>query len=143
MQDTLIRDQILIGTNNTEILKNALKEQWSLNDLGLKGRQMEAASRGAAKITLEGVPETFVNRVGGRYSKKNQKVMQQKHQPRTLKDDRPPKCRSCNSRSCRGGKKCYGYDKECYGCGETRHIKGAKACHSRGHDKSYTRQKRG
>ena len=38
VQDTLIRDQVLIGTNNTEIRKNALKEQWSLNDLGLKGR---------------------------------------------------------------------------------------------------------
>ena len=69
--------------------------------------------------------------------------MQQKHQPRTLKDYRPPKCRSCNSRSCRGGKKCYGYDKECYCCGETGHIKGAKVCHSKGHGKSDTRQKRG
>ena len=131
VKDTLIRDQVLIGTTNAEILKNALKEQWSLVDLGLKGRQMEAASRGAAKITQDGLPEEIsVNRVGGRYSKKRQ--MSQKKQVGALREERPSKCHNCKSRTCKGGKKCYGYGKECYSCGEAGHIKGARACKVKG-----------
>ena len=65
VQDTLVRDQVLIGTNNKEILKNALKEQWSLSDLGVKGRQMEATSHGASRISAKEDVEVGVNRIAG------------------------------------------------------------------------------
>lgn len=49
--DILVRDQIIIGTSNDEIRKNALKNQWGLQDLILNGRSLEAASDAASKIT--------------------------------------------------------------------------------------------
>merc|ERR1711973_616163 len=45
--DTMIRDRIIIGTRNDEIRKNALKNQWNLEDLVKNGRALESATHGA------------------------------------------------------------------------------------------------
>ena len=37
VKDILIRDQILVSTNNETIREDALKNQWNLNDLLRKG----------------------------------------------------------------------------------------------------------
>ena len=48
--DTMIRDRIIIGTRNDEIRKNALKNQWNLDDLLKNGRALESATHGAKQI---------------------------------------------------------------------------------------------
>ena len=50
VKNILTRDQIIIGTSNNEIRKNALKNQWDLDNLIKGGRQLEAAARGAQRI---------------------------------------------------------------------------------------------
>ena len=72
--DTLICDQIVIGTTDDEIRAKGLSEQWGLTDLVTKGRQMEAASLGAVKIKEEVKQEVSVSRLKpGKYSWKSQK----------------------------------------------------------------------
>ena len=51
--DLLIRDRLIIGTKYREIRKNALKNQWNLDDLVKNGRALEAAKHGALKIKQE------------------------------------------------------------------------------------------
>ena len=53
----LIRDQIIVGTTDDSIRKEALNNQWNLQDLSNNGRKMEAASYGAQKIKCEQVEE--------------------------------------------------------------------------------------
>ena len=50
VKNTLIRDQVIIGSNNKEIKKNAPHHQWNLSDLTTKGRQLEVATYGADVI---------------------------------------------------------------------------------------------
>ena len=53
VKNTMIRDQVVIGTTDDEIRKGALNEQWTLVDLQTKGRKIEAATFGAARIKKE------------------------------------------------------------------------------------------
>ena len=48
VRDTLVQDQVLIGTTDGDIQKCGLKDEWNLTDLQTKGRKMEAAAFGAA-----------------------------------------------------------------------------------------------
>ena len=57
VSDTMVRDQILFGTRDAEIRKNALKEEWPLADLLTKGRAIEASDIGAATIKQEPLNE--------------------------------------------------------------------------------------
>ena len=77
VKDTLIREQVIIGTYNKEIRKKALRHQWNLFDLTTKGRQLEAATHGADVIAAVGTTMdtsygTNVDRIHhpGKYSKK-------------------------------------------------------------------------
>ena len=44
VKDVMVRDQIILGTLNDEIRRNALKQQWNLADLVINSRQLEAAT---------------------------------------------------------------------------------------------------
>ena len=124
VKDILIRDQIIVGTSDDEIRKNALNNQWTLTDLVAKGRKIEAASIGAMKIKEEKVEDTTIGRVGkpGKYSKK--KKAQEKLYSRPSKE----RCQNCSSRLCRGDKKCFAYGMDCFACGKEGHFKGATVC---------------
>ena len=70
VQETLIRDQIIIGTSNQTIREEALKKQWTLNELTTEGRKMESGSIAISEIKTE--PDADVNRTkGGAYSRKH------------------------------------------------------------------------
>ena len=124
VRDTLIRDQVVIGTSNNEIRRHALKDQWKLEELCVRGRQLEAASQGARRLVQEERREvrSEVSRVAGKYSKKNR--LQQRQKEESTKK----KCNFCNGTSCRGGRECFARSKECFACGKKGHIKGAPAC---------------
>ena len=117
IRDTLIRDQIIIGTSDNEIRKKALSEQWGLTDLVAKGRQMEAATAGAQKIKQEVKDESSIGRLKpGKYSRKNTKGTASKQ------------CPNCSNKTCKGGDKCAGRDIECFDCHTIGHFKGAANC---------------
>ena len=126
VMETLIRDQVVIGTSNDEIRRNALKEQWKLEQLGIRGRQLEAASHGANQIVrCDKVENGVIHKVGGKYSKKTRMRQQQQEQ-----FDKQ-RCNTCSGHSCKGGKYCFAFKRECYGCGEVGHMKGSRACKQR------------
>ena len=62
VQSTLVRDQIIIGVISDEIRKNALKNQWNLDDLVKNGRALEAATYGASQIKQEHDSATISSR---------------------------------------------------------------------------------
>ena len=122
VQDTMVRDQIIIGTNNNEIRKNALKIQWNLTDLINNGRALEAATHGAQKIHPLEYQETPVSRIKkpGKYSRK-------KPTPRNLYEGES-KCRNCSSRWRKQGSNCPALKRECFDCNRTGHVRGEEAC---------------
>ena len=86
VKNVMIRDQIVIGTLDNAIRKEALNEQWSLIDLQAKGRKMEAAAAGADKIKQE-VSSSIKKEVAdinrtkpGKYSRKGSKGQKKKGQ---------------------------------------------------------------
>ena len=132
VRTTLIRDQVIIGTSDDEIRKAALKEEWTLADLQGKGRKIEAASIGAAKIKKE-APDSDVRRLPGRYSKKAPKQEKKPSKP----------CKNCNNKACPGGEKCPGHSIECFTCHKKGHFKGAANCKGRPKAKSVRASKKG
>ena len=50
VKDVMIRDQILFGTSDDAIRRQALHDEWDLGTLVTKGRSSEAASKGAEII---------------------------------------------------------------------------------------------
>lgn len=83
-EETAVRDQILIGTNNDEIRQEALKRSWTLSDLRQEGMKMESAARSGAQISSE----SSLNRVG-KYSFNNLKE-RKKAMVRPEKANLPP-----------------------------------------------------
>ena len=136
VRDTLARDQIIIGTNNDEIRKNALKNQWSLEDLSKNGKALEAAAKGAKQIKDEQGGSSSVSRIKkpGKYSRKAKQKTE--HQPKTNKPTHPSTsksaeakhCTTCSNKKCKGGSNCIAYEQECFECGEAGHYKGAASC---------------
>ena len=63
----MTRDQIIVGTLNDDIRKNALNNQWNLETLIKNGRKLGAATTGAKKLTSDDQhsSEKNVNRVCG------------------------------------------------------------------------------
>ena len=53
VEETVIRDQIIIGTHNEKIQQDALKDSWDLKTLRTKGMQIESAERGASELTKD------------------------------------------------------------------------------------------
>ena len=92
VRDTLIRDQVIIGTTDNEIRRCALKEEWSLADLQSSGRKIEAAAAGAAKIKKEATDGDVRRTKPGKYSRKNAK-------------NKGKGCKNCSNPNCEGGEK--------------------------------------
>ena len=136
VRDTLVRDQIIIGTNNDEIRKNALKNQWNLDELSKNGKALEAAAKGAKQIKEEKDLSSHVSRIKkpGKYSRKEQGKENQNSQnkkptlPSTSKSGEGRHCTTCSNKQCKGGKNCIAHEKECFVCGEPGHFKGAASC---------------
>ena len=124
VSDTLVRDQIIIGTRNDDIRRNALKEQWGLKDLMSKGRSLETASRGAMMIKKEVVTTDILRtKRPGKYSRKLSVKNSESYD-----NKKRQMCNSCSSLTCKGGKKCPGVKVDCFACGKRGHFKGAAIC---------------
>ena len=97
VKNILTRDEIIIGTSNNEIRKNALKNQWDLDNLIKGGRQLEAAARGAQRIHENS--EAPVSRIKrpGKYSRKGSKS---KYEGKLR--EKYSNCPNCSSRVCKG-----------------------------------------
>ena len=81
----MVRDHIIIGINNQDIQRNALKEQWDLKDLVTNGRLIQAATTGTDKLNMETSHVNKIGKKGGRFSptsRKLQNLLQQKMQRR-------------------------------------------------------------
>ena len=74
----MIKDQILFGTRDADIRKTALKEDWDLATVLMKGRAMEASDMGAAMIKKE-PPEEVKRTKPGKYSKKSSQKNNESH----------------------------------------------------------------
>ena len=136
--DTMIRDQIVIGTSDNEIRKSALNNQWNLADLLSNGRKIEAATFGSERIKAESLgavkkePSNTanVNRTRpGKYSRKGGK------------GKTPKKCRNCSNTTCQGGEKCFAFGRECFACGGKNHMRGAEVCQKKGPRKKRSSKK--
>ena len=86
VEQTVIRDQIIIGTHNDKIKQDALKKSWDLKTFKANGMQIESAQRGAQELSKD----NDLNKIG-KYSRKQrntdkyqrgQKDGQQQHQPK-------------------------------------------------------------
>ena len=139
VKDVMIRDQVVIGASDNDIRKAALKEEWSLTDLQSKGRQIEAAAIGAARIKKESSAgasndqDVEVKRtMPGKYSRKGGNGRKKSHQ----------KCRNCSNPSCPGGEQCCAHGRECFTCGGKNHFKGADNCKGEQKKPQQTRKKK-
>ena len=144
VSNTMVRDQILFGTKDTEIRKTALKDQWSLDELLTKGRAIEASDFGAAAIKQEPV-EDIKRTKPGKYSRKNKYPSQKKGNSsrfgNSQKEDpsktRGSRCTKCSSARCDEGKGCPAAKVTCFACGKPGHFRGAEVC-----KKKFTRRSR-
>ena len=139
--NVMIKDQILFGTQDADIRKSALKEDWDLATLRSKGRAMEASNMGAAIIKKE-PPEDVKRTKPGKYSKKSSLY---KKGNNSRKKDVPPsssnhgrthhQCKTCSDHRCDGGSKCRGKNGTCFACQRPGHFMGAEVCKKRKHKK--------
>lgn len=74
-QEVAVRDQILIGTTESAIRDEALKQAWSLKDLRQEGMKMESAARSGAQIS----GENCLNKIG-KYSFDNIKSAEKRNE---------------------------------------------------------------
>ena len=122
---TMMRDQIIFGTHDSEIRRQALHEEWSLDDLIKKGRSLEAATKGAATIKSE--PPDLRRTKPGKYSRKYQPPRGAPRDNRS-KPDNNEKCNHCTSPRCKGDETCPGKRASCFKCGKKGHFKNSAAC---------------
>ena len=62
--NTLIRDQVISGTNNNSIRDEGLKKQWGLDDLVKEGRVIESGAIAASEIKKDNAKiDSSVNRI--------------------------------------------------------------------------------
>ena len=124
--NTMARDQVIIGVNNKDIQRNALKEQWNLKDLVLNGRLIQAATIGTEQLT-ESAQINKVGKKGGKYSK--QEATRKKFQQTNRNRPTPTaNCKTCCSRSCKGGNRCIAKTWECHTCSKIGHSRNSEAC---------------
>ena len=113
---TLIRDQVIIGANNEEFRKNALKGEWKLTAVESEWRQAEAAVVGAA--VLREVVEGKVERVHPKkYSRKYQASKTERDKS---KEESKFQCFSCGRSRC-DRKNCPAKTSKCNRCGRKGH----------------------
>ena len=141
---TLLRDQILFGTQNDEIRRHALHEQWNLEDLIKNGRSLEAATQGANKIkpnkytnpqeeTSHGILRTQPKK----YSRKSRQFNNLRKPQQTVSTTSSPQCQTCSSRECKGNTHCSGRNVTCFSCNKKGHYKNSRACKNTEHAKTW------
>ena len=110
----MIRDQLVIGTNDQKIRQRALEEQWEYDEIIKKGRTMEAGSKGAESIRVKQEPGANrthqVKKTGkaGKYSKNTR-----------LKEEATSsssRCKYCRSSRCTDRDRCPAKNMECFIC---------------------------
>ena len=106
VKDILIRDQILVGTDNEVIRQEALKNQWGLDDLFKKGRITEPGILAASEIKSE--PKYEVRRAKtSPYSRKSRDKQKAKLSSKKFI------CWKCEEENGSGYYKCPFYNNEC------------------------------
>ena len=145
VKDTMCRDQILLGTRDDDIRRQALHEEWSLDTLIKKGRSLEAATQGAEKIKKE---SNIKREEEGEYTSMTFRTQPKKYSKRydpernrssrRKEDEGQKRCEKCSSRQCKGKKHCPGNKVTCFTCNQRGHYRGTKACTKHG----YTRTRR-
>ena len=125
-ESVAIRDQIIIGTNDTSIREEALKQSWDLKDLRQEGMRMESAARGGAQISNEG--SSNVNKIG-KYSFSNIKSSQSQA---PVKKKQTITCHNCGSKVSgsiyKHKEKCPAKSHKCSNCQKNGHFD--KVCRS-------------
>ena len=118
VSDTLVRDQIITGTIHGGIRNEALKKQWSLDDLIKEGRIIESGAIAASELRKE--HQSYdVNRT---------KRSDGNNVPRKDKTKDNFTCWKCEEQSCPGYKDCKFHNKQCPTCSKFGHAKKSRLC---------------
>ena len=133
--DTMCRDQIIFGTTSEETRRLALHEQWNLENLVARGRSLEAATQGAAKIKTEsGIQLKDEGEAYRTKPKKYSRKFSQKKSEASPRDNAgkqrsgEAQCDTCTASFCKGGRACRGLTVTCYTCQKKGHYQGARVC---------------
>lgn len=117
--NTLIRDQIISGTNNGHIRDEGLKKQWELDDLVKEGRIIESGALAASEIKKDNAKlDPNINRTKTGGSRKNQ---QRERSNKFM-------CFKCEEDSCPGFNKCKFRNKTCPVCNLRGHTAKSRFC---------------
>ena len=123
VKDTMIRDQLIIGTSDATLRQRALAEEWKQADLVAKGKSIEAANKGAALLKSKEIkqePQEVRKTKGGKFSKKGRR--------RESANKSSSRCKYCNSSSCKDRKTCPARKSPCFACQNIGHYRGAEVC---------------
>ena len=119
-ENTAIRDQIIIGTTNSKIQEEALKNSWDYATLRKEGMHIESAYKSAEALSSDSI-----NRVGKYSQKYKNRQSQDKMKPRN--------CYYCGSEITSAIrdhiKQCPAKKSTCSGCGKIGHFE--KVCRSK------------
>ena len=117
--NTLIRDQIISGTNNNHICDEGLKKQWELDDLVKEGRIIESGALAASEIKKDNAKlDPNINRTktgGSRYNQQKEKTNKFM-------------CFKCEEDSCPGFNKCKFRNRKCPVCNIRGHTAKSRFC---------------
>ena len=121
---TLIRDQIVAGTNNGSIRDEALKKQYDLNAVIENGRTIESGAIAASGMqSSEKLDINRTTKSGGKGKSKNFI------------------CFKCESNTCPGFQKCKFAKKQCPNCKKMGHAKQSRFCKNKSGESSKVKKK--
>ena len=125
-ENVAVRDQIIIGTSDTDIRDEALKQSWDLKQLRHEGMKMESAARSGAQISGDG--NNPLNKIG-KYSFANMKSQNQT----PSKKKQPITCYNCGSKVpgsiLKHKENCSAKSHKCKNCQKEGHFE--KVCRSK------------
>ena len=149
IHNTLIRDQIIIGTSIRSIREDALEREYELDALITQARKIEATDMAVQKMNDPGIngvtpptadlnklqlhesdstesdsdsQEAYLNKIGkkgGKYSTRYQRKKQFQRRPETTPERR---CLGCGDPKCDRGPKCRARGRYCNACGRKGHF---------------------
>ena len=140
IHEILIRDQIVIGTNNTTIREQALEKELTLTDLISHSRKVEATEEATKvmdseaptspfqvnSICDEPAPPTPISKIGKKGGKYSQKAQRRDNLYESLKSSLTPKrilcCAGCGRTNCDRGQTCAVKNAFCNSCGKRGHF---------------------
>ena len=148
VSETLIRDRIIIGTNNKNIREDALEKEYTLTELEKQARKIEATETAASQINnqktslassqisqIQSEEEHNVHAIKhGKYSRRNSNYQQSSHNanraipPNQSTNNNTTAFICCGNTSCKRDAKCPARGQMCNGCGTIGHFK--RCCRS-------------